>query len=146
MVPSEHEEEDSLSHTFGHQVNPLPQHSRQTNPPLSSHVHDYIDSGERVPHKSSYTSPKLERPQFKVSLDTNLSSLAFPPHTESQQPQHVNLEEGNTQQQNQQQLLLYKVNSLAKQLQLEQIKSEKLQQQLKSNTSRSSVDDSTNRM
>jgi len=58
----------------------------------------------------------------------------------------VNLEEGNTQQQNQQQLLLYKVNSLAKQLQLEQIKSEKLQQQLKSNTSRSSVDDSNNRM
>jgi len=56
------------------------------------------------------------------------------------QRRQVNLDEPTDQ------LLLQKVNSLAKQLQLERDKNDKLQNQLKSTTSRSNVDDSTSRM
>jgi len=52
----------------------------------------------------------------------------------------VNLDEPTDQ------LLMQKVNNLAKQLQLERDKNVKLQSQLKSSTSRSNVDDSTSRM
>lgn len=171
MVPSEHED-DSLTHTFGHQhkvqdSSNLKVYNDKTNQPLgsgnsgqsinsntstnpnpnintnsnSNRVPTEIlqDSGERQPQKSSFNSPKLERPNFKVSLDTLPN---FQEQTSNNVPKsrQVNLDEPTDQ------LLMQKVNNLAKQLQLERDKNVKLQSQLKSSTSRSNVDDSTSRM